>query len=309
MNSFLSDLNPAVLKEIAQWQDHPELGKLLANLQTATDHERFLNFCGEAFLALHLLAHGCELRVEVDTPAGRTCDFEVTTSDDKFYLHLKRVITKRAAARRITVSSRLRYLERIQRPYIVSIRWNSGLDDEQMIAYVAKTAEFIKQAKVGDEFIVCDNDEQEIGGCRIVAPWNGTHVSLAIGFPSGFIDQAPRMRKAMRKAYQQFMPGATNIIIIYSLHQEDKVDFETALLGSHIERWDTHPPRGRRVAHGRADDGFWHLNQFAESALAGWFCLNPQSALIRPQLWFRSDDELANQMTNQLESLLHAKSE
>ena len=39
MNSFLSDLNPVVIDDITQWQDHPELGKLHAKLVSAVDHE------------------------------------------------------------------------------------------------------------------------------------------------------------------------------------------------------------------------------------------------------------------------------
>ena len=270
---FGDQLDRSVVEEIAGWAKDPELGKLHASLQSITDREKFLNSYAEAIIARHLLARDCRLRVEVTTPAGRSCDFEVTAGSGRFFLHVKRLKTDRALRRKPTVSSRLRYLERIARPYVVGVWLNDGLGDEQMQRYVASAAEFIKQARVGDELVIRDEDGSEIGGCRIIAPWQGSHVSLAMGLPSGFIDEAPRIRRLVRKAYQQFMPGATNVILIGSLPREDVEDFATALLGSHIERWDTLPPRGRRIAHGRDADGFWHGRKFPESVAAGWFHL------------------------------------
>ena len=121
----------------------------------------------------------------------------------------------------------------------------------------------------------------------MVAPWDGPHVTLAIGLPSGFIDEAPRIRKLMRKAYQQFMPAAMNVILICTSHSDDVDDFETALLGSFIERWDKFPPRGQRIAHGRAADGFWSGGRFADSRAAGWFWVSPQRREPPCRLWLR----------------------
>ena len=105
----------------------------------------------------------------------------------------------------------------------------------------------------------------------------GSHVSLAIGLPSGFSDQTPRIHKLLNRAYQQFMPKAMNVILMCSRDPADVGDFQTALLGSHVERWDAVPPRGRRIAHGRAEDGFWYGGRFAESVVAGWFDFDPSA--------------------------------
>ena len=275
LERFRPDLDPAVVDEIAGWADHPELGKLCASLQAIGDQEKFLDTYAEAMVARYLLARACRLQVEVLTPAGRTCDFQVTGGGHDFFLHVKRLNTDRPVRKRLTVSSRLRYLERIRRPYVVSVRFADKLNDRQMQRYVEAAAEFIGRARVGDELLIRDDDGTEIGGCRVVAPWQGSRVTLVLGLPSGFIDEAPRIRRLMRKAYQQFMPGAANVILICSSHVEDADDFGTALLGSHIERWDAHPPRGRRVAHGRDSDGFWHGRRFPESSAAGWFHFTP----------------------------------
>ena len=140
-------------------------------------------------------AHGCELKVEVLTPAGRSCDFQVTNDGKTFYVHIKRFSGARAGQRRLRVSSRLRYLERIARPYVVSVRYNEDLDDASMQSFVTQAAAFIRHASVGDETVIRDPQGDEIGGCRIVAPWEGSRVSVVIGLPTGFTDEAPRIRR------------------------------------------------------------------------------------------------------------------
>lgn len=289
LDHFRRELHPEVVSQVAGWAGPDELGKLHASLQAIHDREKFLNTYAEAIVARHLLARQCGLRVEVLTPAGRTCDFEVTCGDRRFFLHVKRLNTDRASSKRLTVSSRLRYLERIARPYVVSVRLPEDLGDRMTQRFVRQAAEFIQRARIGDELVIRDDAGAEIGGCRIVAPWQGRHVSVVLGLPTGFIDEAPRIRRLLRKAYQQFMPGATNVILIGSSHVEDAEDFSNALLGSHIERWDTHPPRGQRVAHGRDADGFWYGQRFPESRVAGWFHFRPEADDLQCRLWIRTD--------------------
>jgi len=79
---------------------------------------------------------------------------------------------------------------------------------------------------------------------------------------------------------------------------------EVWLLGSHIERWDAFPPRGRRVAHGRAADGFWADRRFHESQLACWFRLDADTDEIRTRLWKREAAEDLRPIHALVESLL-----
>lgn len=303
LDLFRAELDPTIVEQIAQWQTDPELGKLSVGLQAIADREKFLDNYAEAITARYLLDRQCRLRVEVMTPSGRSCDFEVSVNDQRFYLHVKRLNTDRAVQEHLSVSSRLRYLERIKRPYVVGVRFNDGLSDVQMQHYVTTAAEFIKRARVGDELVIRDAQDDEIGGCKIIAPWQGSRVILAIGLPSGFIDEAPRMRRLLRKAYRQFMPGEANVILICSSHAEDVDDFGNALLGSHIERWDAPPARGRRVAYGRDADGFWHENRFPESSAAGWFHFWPQVESPQCRLWIRDNATLDEAMRQTLVDL------
>ncbi len=305
LDRFQDGLDQAVVDEIHGWASDPELAKLHASLQAIRDREKFLDTYAEAMVARHLLSRDCSLRVEVLTPSGRTCDFEVGHGGERFFLHVKHLNTDRPVRKRLTVSSRLRYLERIARPYVVSVHLRDALDDVRMQRFVMSAADFIQRARIGDELMVRGDDGVEIGGCRIVAPWQGERVILVLGLPTGFIDDAPRIRRLMRKAYQQFMPGAINVILICSSHVEDAEDFATALLGTHIERWDAQPPRGRRVAHGRDVDGFWHGKRSPGSLAAGWFHFKPETSALKCRLWLRRESSIDPAMKQVLVDLFN----
>lgn len=284
---FGGELHPALLAAVERWSDDPALAALRATLDGHHNLKSFLDTLAEAVVARHLAQRGCTLRFEVPTPGGKACDFEVTRGEAKFYLHVKRLDTDVPVRNRLTISSRLRSLERIERPYVVKVRWHEGIRDEETQRLVREATAFILHARVGDELVVRGNDGAEIGGVLVVAPWEGTHVSLAIGLPSGFNDETLRIRRLLRRAHRQFMPRAENVILVCSSHAEDVKDFESALLGSHVERWDAFPPQGRRVAHGRASDGFWSGSRFPESRAAGWFRLAPDADGIEVTLRVR----------------------
>ena len=75
-------------------------------------------------------------------------------------------------------------------------------------------------------------------------------------------------------------------------HAEDAQDFEAALLGAVEERWDTHPERGKRVAHGRASDGFWFRRRRPDSRAAVWFDFDPLGPGLHGMLYRRVDRPL-----------------
>lgn len=287
LQAFRARLHPALVETIEGWHDDPGLGSLHGALMAHTEPKAFFDSCAEAIVARHLVRNGCGVRFEVPTPSGKRCDFAVRDGDAAFFLHVKRIETDRPTERRLSISSRLRYLERIDRPYVVCIRWHDGLRDDQIQRLVTEGASFVRQASVGDEITVRDDRGAELGGLQVVAPWEGDHVRLTIGLPEGFIDDVPRMRRLMGRAYRQFMPRATNVVLLCSAHARDVADCEVALLGSHIERWDAHPPRGRRIAHGRAGDGFWHDQRHQESAIAGWFHFAPDRDGFACRTWYR----------------------
>ena len=287
LQQFHELLSTEILEEVRSWRLHPQLAQLHAKLDAITDEDTFLNTLAEAIVAMHLRARGCDLEFEVPTPQGRSADFGVNAFGQRFFVHVKRFSSDRPEERKLRLSSRLRILERIKRPYVVNIHFLPELSDQQMQRFVNDVATFISHARVGDEHAVIDERGLQIGTCSIVAPWKGSHVTLAIGLPSGSVGDAPRFLKLMNRAYRQFMPRAVNVVLIAVSHEDDLDDFDTALLGSHIERWDATPPPGQRVAHGRAPDGFWSSGQSVDSAAVGWFMLPPQVDGYRGRLNLR----------------------
>lgn len=304
LKQFRHRISDVMAQQIVAWKAHPELRKLALDLESLTDETRFMSRYAEAVIARHLIQHECILQIEVPTPAGKTCDFAVQTNNQLFFLHVKWFNTERPMRRAMMVSSRLRYLERLPRPYVVSVHFPEELSEQQMQQFVAEASDFIMHARMGDELVVRDKGtEAELGRCQIVAPGEGGHVSLTLGVPSAMLDELPRVQKLLRKAYQQFMPKAANVIVLGSSSVDDVADVDVALLGSHIERWDAVPPRGKRIAHGRGNDGFWYNSQYAESIIAGWFHMAPSNGLLPTRLWIRPGAEIASPMTAILERL------
>jgi hypothetical protein len=304
MTSLDRRLHPDIADDLQQWRSDRALAKLVNRLDSAPDDDHFLSTLAEVVAARHLLSRGCALDVEIPTPTGRSADFAVACENFRFYLHIKRLNSDRAGVRRLTISSRLRHLERIPRPYVVGVRWREGATPRNLMRLVRESEGFIRKSRVGDELIVRDDDGAEIGGCKILAAWAGERVTLVIGLPTGFVDESARIQRLLRKAHRQFMPGALNVIMICSRRSQDRIDVENALLGSHAERWDLLPPRGHRVAHGRAEDGFWHGTQFAESQAAGWFSFSAEDPQIESRLWIRESATIPLIQQEQLRRLL-----
>jgi hypothetical protein len=287
LDTFAHDLNPAIVGMIRSWQGDPELDAIYHRLQSRKMRRGFLDSFAEALVALHARRQGCTIQVEVPTPSGKKCDLLIERNGVKLYVHVKRLGGRPPRHRRLKISSRLRILERIQKPWVVKIRWHEWLDDIAMQAYVTAAASFIERARLGDEHVICDEEGMELGGVKIVAPNDEQQVSLVIGIPTGFVDDAPRVQRLLKRAHKQFMPKAANITLICTPHIEGIDEVESALLGAHVERWDQHPKKGKRVAHGRSDDGFWKHNQVKESQLAGWFWLAPMHDEYQGKLWVR----------------------
>ncbi|MCI0365793.1 MAG: hypothetical protein L0219_18195 [Phycisphaerales bacterium] len=306
---FGEELNPAVVDEVLGWERDKELGRIVRRLRSHANRKAFLDTYAEAMVARRLKARGCKLKFEVPTPAGRRSDFEVDGCGRRFYLHVKRIDTDRPGAdvkgskRLVAQSAKLRALERIARPYVVQVRWHDWLNAAQMKRLVDQAGEFIRQARVGDEMKASDAGGRELGGVRVIAPWDGSHIYVTIGLPSGFVDQAPRFRRLMHRAYQQFMPRQTNVIVICSGHPNDVVECENGLLGSHIERWDAFPPVGKRVAHGRGADGFWNGQRYAASRFVAWFGFSPGDREAESRLWVRREMEVDGEMEDVLKSV------
>ena len=284
---YESQLDPDVVARVRQWESAPGLRPLLESLRSQDSPRRFFDLWVEALIADRLNRQGCTLDVEVETPAGRSCDFRVERDGVEWYLHVKRLHERDVAERSLAISPRLRILENIERPFIARIRWADGLPDELMQDLVVRASTFLEMARIGDELTVRDESGLEIGAVRVVAAWEGSHVSLAIGLPERFVDQTQRIRRLLDRAYRQFMPKAENVVLVVGTRPDESIDFESALLGAGEERWDAHPTRDGRAPVGRASDGFWSGGSRSDSRICGWSWSLPSTSDLQIDLYLR----------------------
>ncbi len=300
----LEDRMPAeLLKRVNGWSSRVGLAPLRQRLCVQKNVKQFDDTLAEVLIADHLDRQGCALRWEVPTPTGRQCDFEVTRDGVHFYVHVKRIRPHTDQPRQLKISSRLRVLEQIRRPYVVRIWWDENLSDGQMQKYVTEASHFIEGSRLGEESVIHDTNQRRLGTVHIVAPDPGPNVSLVIGMPNGPIDRVGYIRKLLIKAHRQFMPRETNVILLASSERDGFDDFEQALLGSHVERWDAHPPSGQRIAHGRAMDGFWSARRRRDARCAGWFEFDPHAVQQEFKLLHRSETKMTPAVAHLLESL------
>ncbi|MDG1137680.1 MAG: hypothetical protein P8N28_05395 [Phycisphaerales bacterium] len=298
LDTFSHGLNPEIVGMIRAWQGDSELDQLYHRLQARKKRRGFLDSFAEALVALQARKMGCAIQVEVPTPSGKTCDLLLERNGIKLFVHIKRLSGRRPTHQRLKISSRLRILECIEKPWVVKVRWNECLEDETMQEYVTAAAQFIETARLGDEYVVRDVDGEEIGGVKIMAPNDEKRVLLVIGLPSGFVDESPKIVRLLKRAQKQFMPKEANLILVCTPTVQGLNDMGSALLGSHVERWDEKPAKGARVAHGRSDDGFWETNHMAESQMAGWFWLAPRSGEYQGKMWIRDGCDLPEEVVN-----------
>ncbi len=288
---FRSELSARLAERSDPLMAPRHLRRLLALLtdraDTVHDNERRHSAITEAAVALKLLARGCTLSVEVPTRNNRTADFDVRVGDTRFLLHVKRwtaSLDRSDATLRIPTG--LRALERVRRPYLVGSRWPASR--ALLARFVAQGEQFLQQASVGDEWVFRDDRDLPSGGLRILAPWPGDRAVLTVGLDAATNGDIGRLLRLLRKAYAQFDPRLANVIILCGGTRDDARLIDTTLLGSHVERWDLFPPRGHRVAHGRADDGFWAGERFALSRAVAWCPWSETRGLGATRMWFRS---------------------
>lgn len=284
----LEALREAIVLRVAErGEGQRGLKRLLGLLDGAEGAERRRSAACEAAIGLRLLARGARIQFEVPTASGRTADFLVRTATTTFALHVKRWSPpdERPSAT-MRVPAAIRRLERVRRPYLVGVRWPGA----RLLVepFLLEGTRFLQQASVGDEWVFRDGGDAPAGGLRVLAPWPGDRVVLTVGLDATNEGEEARVQRLLRKAYAQFVVGMPNVIALVGGARSDERLIDTAIAGSHVERWDLFPPRGHRVAHGRGDDGFWSGERYALSRIVAWGTWSAARGLGATRAWFRS---------------------
>ena len=119
LDEFSSCNIDSSVNEVKKWANKPELSKLLKTLKSVNKYQQFLDHWAEALIAGYLDKQKCMLYVEVPTVDKRTADLKVTNKNQTFFIHVKRLNSDEKIQKQSNIQSRLRTLERINKPFIV----------------------------------------------------------------------------------------------------------------------------------------------------------------------------------------------
>lgn len=301
---LVNNLRQRVCVELEAWLALPEHGgkigdhvrKLLHTVESSPLHAT--SMLAEAHVARRLITEGCDVEVEVPTPNGRTCDFAVKIDGERFFLHVKCPRLVRTTKK--SLPGFLRPIERCPRPFLVEVNWNDALSTSEQTRFAEAVRAFVDTASIGEELLFRDDAGEAAGWARIAGALgqSSTVVSLSRADPN----ELRRFRRALERAYVQFMPGGENVILVLTEEPQHERLLDVALRGSHVERWDRLPGPGRTVAHGRAEDGFWSGRHYEDSHIVGWMALEEKPAHGR--LWFRDPQAPKTTLHTRLQALL-----
>jgi hypothetical protein len=239
--------------------------------------------CAEIMVAQRLLDAGCALEREAETPSGKHVDFLAVRDGTALHVHVKRAPQPTLRDASIVVPQAWRSLEQVRRGLVVALSLARNLRGRALQHALADAFPFLEQASVGEELSIKDGEGRTVARLRAIAPSAGGAVELVADLSSAFDNHVPRFQSTLRKAFTQFMPRGENIIVVCGSSGAVEA-FATALLGSHIERWDKRPRVGELVAYGRGGDGFWSGAMRNQSRMAVYW---PMAKGSGPLLFLR----------------------
>lgn len=257
---FEKNLHPEVIAEIRGWSKHPELTKLLKNLESMKDWEQFLDFYVEAMIARHLLSQECEIIVEVPTKKGKSADFKVSKGSNTFFVHVKRLNFDKETQHDFNVSTRLDSLKKKG----IGFLFIKLLTDDEMQQFYKEAFRFSKEAKDGESKDITSKTGEVLGECFKIQ--HGQSITVYSGKDGGCSD---RFLKKLKSAYKQFMPDGVNVILVTSAWR-DYASIEDLREGSR---------------------DFWSDGKHSCSNVIGWFKFEPRGKSIDFELFFRENSE------------------
>lgn len=243
----------------------------------AAGDERVRSLCSELLVAARLLESGCAIEHEIAGPSGKRVDFRARRDGAILDIHVKRAPRPTLHDQPAAVPGAWRELESVARGLTVAISLSRALRGAALGREIARAADFLAQASIGEELALVDREGRTAGRLRVIAPSGARRVELVPDPSQSFDDHVPRFQSTLRKAFAQFTPRQENLIVVCGSAGGFEA-FATALLGSHIERWDRRPRRGELVAYGRGGDGFWAGSLRNQSRAAVYWTLAADAA-------------------------------
>lgn len=268
-----------------------EIGESLSGREpTPAQLDAIRTACAEVMVLERLLDAGCSVEREAPTPSGRRVDFRAERDGAVLHVHVKRAPQPTLRDAAIVVPQAWRALEEVRRGLVVALSLSRNLRGRALQHALADAFPFLEQASVGEEVSLRDPEGRLAARLRVIAPSTGASVELVADLSAAFDDHVPRFQSTLRRAFAQFMPRGENVIVVCGSSGAVEA-FATALLGSHIERWDKRPRVGELVAYGRGGDGFWSGALRNQSRLAVYW---PMAKTAGPLLFLREGAVRAN---------------
>jgi hypothetical protein len=267
LDLFAKNLCPDDVAKVKGWSKHPGLSALLTKLDSMKKWQQFLDHYAEAMVALHLMRQTCELEYEVPTVNGRSADFKVSKDANVLFAHIKRVNLDAATAKHLRIATRLCSLREIRRPILVTFTFSKSLTDQEMQYCCKEATQFVETADEGDKTEIMNTAGESLVELEIGPRHNGQHVRLDLVGPGTDGGDESRIRKQLGHAYDQFMPGFENVILVTAYWSDE---------GSVEDLKDTL-------------EEFWTNGNHPLSNAVVYFTFDPKGGRINFQPFFRNE--------------------
>ncbi|MDA1007819.1 MAG: hypothetical protein O2800_02285 [Planctomycetota bacterium] len=233
---------------------------------------------------------GCVWAREIPGPTGRTSDFLAMREETHLALHVKELALD--PEDQGSLPTWALGMSRVRRSVLVGVvlesaRARVGTESR------SEARAFLSHGAIGEEHIVRSDDRSRAAILRILGPAPAARKTVRLLIEA---DAQPdrdvwRIRRLLDRAFAQFMPRMTNLIVLAGPHDR-WLALDHALLGRPIERWDLFPKRGERIAVGRSDDSFWATRARPESGALLWVPTSGRGVEKQPTLWIRGGARL-----------------
>lgn len=214
---FGKKLHTDVIRDIRSWENDPVLSKLHKTLDSQNDWQRFLDHYAEAMVARHLIKCGYQIvKVEAPTKNHKRADFEIAKGIETFFAHIKRLNFNKNTSEEIKIIDTLASIKTADKIGLNFKETPHGKDKE---IFLNKAVKWQKDKNA--EEIICSDDGRVLGSIK---PSSISSMTVQPG-------ESTRIPNLLNVAYDQFMPGAINVILMTDAWQdnEGQYDLEVAL--------------------------------------------------------------------------------
>jgi len=207
---FGKKLHTDVIRDIRSWENDPVLSKLYKTIDSQNDWQRFLDHYAEAMVALHLIKRGYQIvKIEAPTKNHKRADFEIAKGIETFFAHIKRLNFNENTSEELNITDTL-VRKKTTANFGLSFKETPHGKDKEIFLNKAIQWQKIKNT----EEDICSEKGRVLGSIKPLSS------SVMVGTMQK--GESTRMPKILKNAYEQFMPGDINVILLTDAWQDNK---------------------------------------------------------------------------------------